>query len=1277
MVKSYGDFLKSSGSNSSSNNNKYKPNANANNEEEDTTYLDVWKVNPSCKDVDTTETVLKATSLAIIGLLFFASVLYLTYNLALSIGIAGIVSISFIMAFHKKFFSLRHAFDFRSFDPLGDLILWRNKDHKKVLFYSNRKELSTTGVRIFRVKVLPENVRANLNRVYIGLHALKVAFSYQIIQRQLQTSENRDGSESSTFETIIYFSTFYNVKGRITKYKFDNMVKELKENAASLKSAFSSNFHHFKVAELSEKELVKAFRIAVLKQEVEIEDNSDKISCETVKPKTVYTVIKASYLLATVICLDRLLLVFNLPVIIQFLVTFAILTATLVIWWRELFFLTIKSKHFESDDVEVIEPFCDVKFFKVSGASETIFYQVEGKLIGGIKINNMYFTYPPPYCSASKFYEALIHEKMPFTVTIQLTPLNFRQFDEEGFKFLTDLEQKKLLTRTETVKDAKKWLSSRSGIWSTVITYSTSAISKAPAPNYENVDAIEQKLKARNLALRESFKQDFVNYELKQLRKNELESGLLFEAFKNKFFRRNGSHLSYLLFQGKTLLMLTEISDQLKKGIETRLAAEFNTPLQLTNYITVGNTINTEFLENEVPMGFTLEQLRNLLVVNGINESREALCQKIVSELVKAGHPSIIFDFTGNWSKLMRAFEGTMYEDKFLYLKAGKTFLVNPLFSEIPYDSDNIGYLEDMFDAFALCFRKDERTIEAFKNSIADNSNIDVSTLTLDLDTKNQWEKSPTTDSIQSFFREFTPQDIGFMQNQQQRKQEINPSYELLTHDKTVVIDFSGVKNYEKQCYFTFVVLSKFIHYLKTEKPYYPKFLIVPHIDLVFDGFFIEKKLNYGIIDKFLEPFVQKGFGTICSASQIRHIHSNAFNYFENLVAFRATDKRDSATLKSLMNLEALHGQGHYSRVRNEGYQLRYIASMKKDEAVVKREDIYQPFPVEFDLKEIREVKPLSWEEIVGYMGKQGCDLEDAEKRIIQRAEKTLFQKDFGDYSVLIKGVIGFLNNLKKLDKIGNLYEQKIKKELTQWLHPYILKVTKDKKREKEIKNKTFEILVKHRYLIESHPKRASGSESLQTSFAVGPHYTEALEDYYEAQREAVVSYEPLDVESDISENSDNLDNSDNFDISNDYEDISQVELIDAKILKNAFTEHFAPVLYYGHFKMHQSISNKEFEKSLKISKDLLRKFLRATHNSYYSADNEVPNNDLEKFIGSITNITNFPFSKSELTGFLTTCKNVSFEEEGIENRSNEIYEKYSQIFDKFKLYVERDTEEI
>jgi hypothetical protein len=68
MVKSYRDFLKDSNSN-----NKFRPNTDANEKKDDNAYLDVWKVNPSYKDVNTRETILKATSLVTIGLLFFTS----------------------------------------------------------------------------------------------------------------------------------------------------------------------------------------------------------------------------------------------------------------------------------------------------------------------------------------------------------------------------------------------------------------------------------------------------------------------------------------------------------------------------------------------------------------------------------------------------------------------------------------------------------------------------------------------------------------------------------------------------------------------------------------------------------------------------------------------------------------------------------------------------------------------------------------------------------------------------------------------------------------------------------------------------------------------------------------------------------------------------------------------------------------------------------------------------------------------------------------------------
>jgi hypothetical protein len=586
----------------------------------------------------------------------------------------------------------------------------------------------------------------------------------------------------------------------------------------------------------------------------------------------------------------------------------------------------------------------------------------------------------------------------------------------------------------------------------------------------------------------------------------------------------------------------------------------------------------------------------------------------------------------------------------------GKTFVINPLRSGIPYDTNNPGYLDYMLDAYAMCFKKDERTIETFKNTILRNPDIDISTLVLDLTTMREWEKSTVTDTLLSFFKEFTPQESSFIHHKQQNTQDSALAYEFITNDKTVIIDLSEVKDYNKQCYFAFVVISKFIHYLRTGKPYNSKFLIMPHIDIVFDGFFLDKKIQYGKIDKFFDPLVENRFGTIYSASQIRYLHPNVFNYLTNLVTFRATDKRDMAVLNGQMNLESLHGVGYYSTSRNEGFQARYIGNMKQDEAVIKRGDIYQTFPVKFDLEELRNMKPLSWQEIVSYMKNLGYDLEKTERKIMKRAQTTLFESDFAGYSNLIEGAIKFLNSLQVVDKVGNMYKKKVKAELQKILHPYILKITKDKKREKDIIDNIFGILVKQQYLIESHPRRASGSESMQTSFAVGPHYQQVLKDYYESRDSSVIAYEPVELES---------------------EETSSQKDVNPIKLKSAFTKHFAPVLYYEFFTMHKFLNHKKYEKALKTAKILLRKYFHSVYNSYYSVNYTITSIDINNFIKLITKVGGFPFSEVELTEYLTTFANLSFDQKEIEKHSKEAFENYSTIFNKFKFYIEGAIEAI
>ena len=276
----------------------------------------------------------------------------------------------------------------------------------------------------------------------------------------------------------------------------------------------------------------------------------------------------------------------------------------------------------------------------------------------------------------------------------------------------------------------------------------------------------------------------------------------------------------------------------------------------------------------------------------------------------------------------------------------------------------------------------------------------------------------------------------------------------------------------------------------------------------------------------------------------------------------------------------------------------------------------------------------------------------------MRRAQTTLFESDFAGYSNLIEGTIKFLSNLQTVDKVGNMYKKKVKEELQKVLHPYILKITKDKKREKDIIDDVFGILVKQQYLIESHPRRASGSESMQTSFAVGAHYQQVLKDYYESRESSVIAYEPIELDPETGTKK------------------RTTNVIELKIdnLKRALTEHFAPILYYEFFNIHKFIKQQKYEKALKIAKSLLRKFLYNIYKSYYSVNYAVTSVDIEEFIKLITNVKGFPFSEPELTSLLAKCDDISLDKNNLEQQSKNIFNAYSSLFNKFKSYIEGET---
>jgi hypothetical protein len=741
------------------------------------------------------------------------------------------------------------------------------------------------------------------------------------------------------------------------------------------------------------------------------------------------------------------------------------------------------------------------------------------------------------------------------------------------------------------------------------------------------------------------------------LKKEKLNSGFLLETLKNKSFRLEGTHLNYLFFQGKALISLTEIAPEFKKGVETRIAAEFNTPLHLENFINIGNTINTEVMEKEVPVGFLLDQLHHLLIANGTSKNREDLAMKLVSELVKVKIPSLVFDFTGHWSKLIKSFDGSRFEDEFLYFKLGNAFTIDPIHSEIAFDKNNIDYLDYFFESYSLAFRKDEKTIEIFKNTILRNPDIDFEVLNLDLRNQQSWQKNPITDTMITLFDEFSNQNfIVFNSKQSDDEEKINFE-DFIKDDRTVVVDLSISNDYKKQLFLMFIILSKIIHYTKSSDEFTRKIIISPRLDLFFDTWYLDKSSNYGVIDKFLNPLIQEGFGMIFSVNQIKYLHRNFFNYFDNLVAFKTSDKADIAILSSLMNLQELKGTGFYSSSRNASYQIAYLMSMKNNEILVKRSDINQVFPAKIDNDDFQEIIPMDKSEIMEYMTRQGYDLKSTEKKIIEQTKETIFEKDFGSYFVFLEEIIKFLKGIKTVDKVGNLYKSKIKEDLKKCIYQKAIKLTKDKKKLEELRNSLFDILVKQGYLVENHPKTAGGSEALRTSYAVGPHYDKALNDYFNTKNDVII--EKIDDSGSSKE-----------DITSLFSPNTRMEANKSEEFNNLLAKEMSD-LYFDMFQIYKYINKDEVQLAVKIEKDFVKKFLINLYKKIYHVNYIITDNDLENFILYLCDHKMLPFTRDELKSYLKRTLGLDLSNQDDLSKATEIYTLLSKgFFDKIQKYL-------
>ena len=207
-------------------------------------------------------------------------------------------------------------------------------------------------------------------------------------------------------------------------------------------------------------------------------------------------------------------------------------------------------------------------------------------------------------------------------------------------------------------------------------------------------------------------------------------------------------------------------------------------------------------------------------------------------------------------------------------------------------------------------------------------------------------------------------------------------------------------------------------------------------------------------------------------------------------------------------------------------------------------------------------------------------------------------------------------------------------------------------------------MIVKHGYLIEAHPNRASGSESLRTSYAVGSKYRDALQDYFSVKGNTL-----SDISIDVMEkNSGN-----NSDMQNKFLEQTNECIIDKKKFHNIYVEKYGKMLW-KFFHMNECIIGNKFEKALKIGETLVIAFIKDLHQSYLKIS-DIPASEIEEpeiFYEYLVKYKLIPFTINEMKVYYKKSKQIFSKRDDVEKRANDLYELLSDFCDKIYVYTHR-----
>ena len=310
--------------------------------------LDIWRVNPSYRDIDLKAFTIKGSVSVILFLAVSISLYFLTANIYLTVSL--LFPLFFIYFFDQGKRFLNKVFNLFNeafyVNPFGDLGFFVIKDEPSTLLLINKKVSSTVALRVFKVEVLPENLQPTLNQFLKSLNDSQLSFSYQVSHKpiiDLRTQkveglkENKSLAKDDVPSTIsIFFSVYCHKKGILKRGRVNHLLNEVEDYSNELKSEFTANFHHTKIRLLQTRELIEAARVTTYNIPTDFGSSELKEV-----PRNSYSFnlfLKFMFSLLLVIIISIILFSINIPLLIVLPIDGLFQYYLFFVWWRDVLF---------------------------------------------------------------------------------------------------------------------------------------------------------------------------------------------------------------------------------------------------------------------------------------------------------------------------------------------------------------------------------------------------------------------------------------------------------------------------------------------------------------------------------------------------------------------------------------------------------------------------------------------------------------------------------------------------------------------------------------------------------------------------------------------------------------------------------------------------------------------------------------------------------------------------------------------------------------------------